>query len=171
MDIPARMLEPAQIAPDTFVIRQLFGEGLNPVAMHVNSMVITGAEPVIVDCGPAVTRQAWLDTVFGIVDPSDVRWIFLSHDDIDHTGNLPQVLDLCPQATLVTNWFSMERMASEYLLPLAPDAVGERRRALPPPATASSSPSCPPRSTAPPPAGSSTPRRASTGPPTASPAP
>jgi flavorubredoxin len=118
MDIPARMLEPSQIAPDTFVIRQLFGEGLNPVAMHVNSMVITGAEPVIVDCGPAVTRQAWLDTVFGIVDPSDVRWIFLSHDDIDHTGNLPQVLDLCPQATLVTNWFSMERMASEYLLPL-----------------------------------------------------
>jgi flavorubredoxin len=118
MDIPARMLEPAQITPDTFVIRQLFGEGLNPVAMHVNSMVITGAEPVIVDCGPAVTRQAWLETVFGIVDPSDVRWIFLSHDDIDHTGNLPQVLDLCPQATLVTNWFSMERMASEYLLPL-----------------------------------------------------
>ena len=25
--------------------------GVNPVAMHVNSMVITGAEPVIVDCG------------------------------------------------------------------------------------------------------------------------
>jgi flavorubredoxin len=118
MDIPARMLEPLQIAPETHLIRQLFGEGVNPVAMHINSMVITGAEPVIVDCGPALTRQAWLETVFGLVDPADVKWIFLSHDDIDHTGNLPQVLDLCPQATLVTNWFSMERMASEYLLPL-----------------------------------------------------
>ncbi len=62
--------------------------------------------------------QSWLDTVFGLVDPSDVKWIFLSHDDIDHTGNLPQVLDLCRDATVVTNWFSMERMASEFLMPL-----------------------------------------------------
>src|SRR3954454_18813913 len=130
MDIPARMLEPTQIAPDTFVIRQLFGEGLNPVAMHVNSMVIAGAEPVIVDCGPAVTRQAWLDTVFGIVDPGDVRWIFLSHDDIDHTGNLPQVLDLCSNATLVNELVLDGAHGVGVPAPAAPHAVGERRRAL-----------------------------------------
>ena len=29
----------------------------------------------------------------------------------------PRVLDLCPRATLVTNWFSIERMACDYLLP------------------------------------------------------
>jgi len=118
MDAPIRMLAPELIAPDTHVIRQLAGEGMGPVATFVNSMVITGAEPVIVDCGPSVSREAWLETVFGLVEPGDVRWIFLSHDDVDHTGNLPQVLDACPQATLVTNWFSMERMAADYQLPL-----------------------------------------------------
>ncbi|MDQ3896795.1 MAG: MBL fold metallo-hydrolase [Actinomycetota bacterium] len=113
-----RRLEPERVASDTYVIRQLFGEGIAPAAVYVNSMVIAGAEPVIVDTGPAVARDDWMADVFSIVDPADVRWVFLSHDDHDHVGNLPQVLDLCPNATLVTNMFTIERLASEYLLPL-----------------------------------------------------
>jgi glyoxylase-like metal-dependent hydrolase (beta-lactamase superfamily II) len=27
--------------------------------------------------------------VFSLVDPEDVRWIFLSHDDGDHIGGSP----------------------------------------------------------------------------------
>lgn len=118
MEAPIRFLETELVAPDTHVIRQLTGEGVAPVAVFVNSMVITGAEPIIVDAGPSITRAGWLDHVFELVDPADVRWIFLSHDDVDHTGNLRQVLELCPQATLVTNWFSVERMAADGMLPL-----------------------------------------------------
>ncbi len=113
-----RRCEPEPIAPDTWVIRQMFGEGVAPVGVYVNSLVIAGAEPVIVDTGPAVARDDWMHDVFSIVDPGDVRWIFLSHDDIDHTGNLLEALDLCPNATLVTNMFTVERMAAETLLPL-----------------------------------------------------
>jgi flavorubredoxin len=113
-----RFCETELVAPDTHVIRQITGERTNPVAIYVNSMVITGAEPIIVDCGPAITRAGWLDHAFELVDPIDVRWIYLSHDDVDHTGNLLQVLDACPNATIVTNWFSVERMNSDYLLPL-----------------------------------------------------
>jgi flavorubredoxin len=47
------------------------------------------------------------------VEPEDVRWIFLSHDDGDHTGALLDVLERCPQATFVTNFFSVERLALE----------------------------------------------------------
>jgi flavorubredoxin len=118
MDVPVRACETEIVAPDTHLIRLLFGEGAGPVATYVNSMVITGAEPVIVDCGPAVVRSEWTEKVFEVVDPSDVRWIYLSHDDADHTGNLAPVLELCPQATLVTNWFMVERMAADGALPL-----------------------------------------------------
>jgi flavorubredoxin len=118
MDAPIRFCETQTIAPGTHVVRQLYGEGVNPFAIHVNSMVITGAEPMIVDCGPAVTRAGWLDHAFELVDPADVRWVYLSHDDSDHTGNLREVLDRCPRATLVTNWTSVERIGADYLLPL-----------------------------------------------------
>jgi flavorubredoxin len=118
VEAPIRFMDTDEIAPNTFVIRQIIGEGVAPMAVHLNSMVITGEEPVIVDTGVALTRDEWMRRVFGLVDPEAVRWVFLSHDDHDHVGNLLQVLDLCPNATLVTNWFSVERLAGDYALPL-----------------------------------------------------
>jgi flavorubredoxin len=51
--------------------------------------------------------------VTSVVDPSDVRWIFLSHDDGDHLGNMHPILDLAPDATVVANFFANERAALE----------------------------------------------------------
>jgi flavorubredoxin len=117
------MCEPELVAPGTYVVRQLAGEGMGPVATYVNSSVIVGAEPVLIDVGPAVTRRSWMDTTFSLVDPGDVRWIYLSHDDVDHVGNLLQVLDACPSATLVTTWFMVERMSAEFGLDLPMDRM------------------------------------------------
>ena len=61
--------------------------------MPVNSLVILGEEPIVVDTGAPVHREHWLEMVYGIVDPEDIRWVFLSHEDGDHTGALDQVLD------------------------------------------------------------------------------
>jgi flavorubredoxin len=46
-----------------------------------------------------------------------VRWITISHDDADHVGNLDVVLELCPNATLVSSWFITERMSVELAPP------------------------------------------------------
>ena len=127
---PLRRVEPDRIADDTYVIRQIMGEGTAPVAVYVNSMVIAGAEPTIVDFGPTVNGDAWLEDVFSIVEPEDVRWLFLSHDDPDHTGNLLEVLERASNATLVTNWFSVERLPDRVLAAAPPDALGERRRVV-----------------------------------------
>lgn len=116
-DVPAT--RPQTIAPDTWLIPNLApaGDGL---FLPVNSMVIRGREPVIVDTGAPLHRALWLEKVFAVVEPEDVRWIFLSHDDGDHTGGLLDVLERCPRATLVTNFFSVERLALEKpALPLA----------------------------------------------------
>jgi len=110
--------EPLKVAADTYLIRALYGEGEAPVSIYVNSMVITGREPVIVDTGGAGNRDNWLDDVFGLVAPTDVRWVFISHEDHDHVGNLAQVLDLCPNAKLVTTWFQAERLKTDYKLPI-----------------------------------------------------
>jgi flavorubredoxin len=116
MKLPALDTVPATrphcIAPDTWLIPNLApaGDGL---FLPVNSMVIRGREPVIVDTGAPLHRALWLDKVFSVVEPEDVRWIFLSHDDGDHTGGLLDALERCPNATLVTNFFSVERLALE----------------------------------------------------------
>lgn len=101
-------VQPYQVAPETYVIPQLLEAP--PIGLvYVNSMVITGAEPVLVDTGAPCRRAQWLEHAWNLVDPADVRWVFLTHDDHDHAGNLRQVMEACPNATLVTTWFSMAR--------------------------------------------------------------
>jgi hypothetical protein len=56
-DVPAT--PPALIAPDTFLIPNLVPAG-DGQYLPVNSMVIRGREPVIVDTGAPVHRALWL---------------------------------------------------------------------------------------------------------------
>ena len=113
----ADIREPYRVAPDTWVIPEIV-PGPPGTIVPMNSMVIAGAEPVIVDTGNALSRDQWLDAAFSIVEPDDVRWVFLSHDDHDHSGNLATVLDLCRHATLVTTQFTVERVVRAIELPL-----------------------------------------------------
>ena len=88
MEMSITFPDPLRIAEGTYLIRPLGQAPGAPVAMHVNSLVIQGAEPVIVDTGAKLLREPWAEQVFGLVEPQDVKWIFLSHDDADHAGNL-----------------------------------------------------------------------------------
>ena len=108
---------PHRLADDTWLLPQFLPAGPDGF-VPVSSMVITGAEPVLVDTGAPVHRAGWLEAAWSVVDPADVRWVFLSHDDVDHVGNLLEVLDLCPRATLVTDFFSVQRLAAVMSLPL-----------------------------------------------------
>jgi flavorubredoxin len=103
---------PHQITEDTFLIPDHLGESNGSLVVQLNSMVICGEQPVVVDTGAPVNRARFLDQLFGLVDPATVRWVFLSHEDIDHSGNLESVLEACPQATLATSWFAMVRLAA-----------------------------------------------------------
>jgi flavorubredoxin len=113
----ADIREPYRVADDTWIIPELV-PGPPGMVIPLNSMVIAGAEPVIVDTGNALSRAEWLDAAFSIVEPDDVRWVFLSHDDHDHSGNLEAVLELCQNATLVTTHFTLERVVRAMELPM-----------------------------------------------------
>ena len=115
---PTRRVEPELIAPDTYLIHQVQDAVGAPLSVYLNSMVIRGAEPVIIDTGTIANREQWLADVFSLVAPEDVRWIFLSHDDIDHTGNLEQVMERCPNATLVASWALQERHSNAFEFPM-----------------------------------------------------
>ena len=103
-------------AEDTYVIPNVLEAP--PIGLiYFNTLVIRGKEPTIVDTGAPIFRQDWLSRIGTIVDLDDVKWIFLSHDDRDHSGNVVQALAACPNATLLTTWFSVGRMADEWSLP------------------------------------------------------
>jgi flavorubredoxin len=115
---PTTYVPPTRIAADTYVIHQVQPALGEPLFVYLNSMVIVGEEPVIVDTGTPANREQWLSDVFSLVEPDDVRWVFLSHDDVDHSGNLEQVMTACPNARLVCNWAMVERHTNCFDFPL-----------------------------------------------------
>lgn len=115
---PTIHIPPTQIARDTYVVHQVQPALGERQFVCLDSMVILGREPVVVDTGTLANRARWLDDVFGLVHPNDVRWIFLSHDDVDHTGNLDDALAACANARLVCDWAMVERLTSCFDLPL-----------------------------------------------------
>lgn len=110
-------LAPTRVARDTFVIHDHVGEGTSPMVVAMNSLVIRSAEPVVVDTGTAENRERFFADLASVVDPADIRWVFLSHDDVDHTGNVNELMASAPHATLVASWFLQERMGSTLEVP------------------------------------------------------
>jgi flavorubredoxin len=114
---PKTRFAPTRVAPDTFLVHDHQGEGTAPVSVALNTMVIRGAEPVVVDTGMAENTEQYLADVFSLVEPEDIRWVLISHDDVDHTGALNALMDLAPHATLVIDWFMHERMGASLRVP------------------------------------------------------
>ncbi len=82
--------------------------------LPVNAYLIGGDEPVLVDTGLPYEREQFLDTLWSLVDPGALRWVFLTHEDPDHAGNLLAVLDQAATARLVTNYVTVGKLREQW---------------------------------------------------------
>ncbi|MCE9661973.1 MBL fold metallo-hydrolase [Halomonas sp. M5N1S17] len=78
--------------------------------LTINAFLHKGREPLLVDTGLAALGDAFLDALEAEIDLRDLRWIWLSHTDADHIGNLVRILQRAPQARVVTNFLGMGKM-------------------------------------------------------------
>jgi glyoxylase-like metal-dependent hydrolase (beta-lactamase superfamily II) len=97
MESPRRITQDVSILPSSMPIP---GLGILPV----NAFVIAGEEPVLVDTGLHQDRGAFQDALGSVIDPADLRWIWLTHPDQDHVGSLRDILEAAPQARLITTF-------------------------------------------------------------------
>ena len=109
---------PTQVTPDTYLIHEVQCTLGQPLCVYINSAVILAEEPVLIDTGSRHNQRAWLEDTFTLVDPMEVRWVFISHEDADHVGNLDAVMEACPNATLVCNWALVEPHTNAFDVPL-----------------------------------------------------
>ena len=113
------MDDPYQATPDVHVLPThlpLPGMGVLPI----NAYVLHAAEPVVVDTGLGVgiDGEAFIDALRSVIDPRTIRWVWLTHDDADHTGNIERVFELAPEAKLVCHGMAALRMSSWWPVPL-----------------------------------------------------
>ncbi|HUR18523.1 MAG TPA: MBL fold metallo-hydrolase [Acidimicrobiales bacterium] len=111
------MNHPYQPSPDVHVLPtalSLPGVGV----LTINAYLLHSEEPVLIDTGIGGDSDDFIDALQSIVDLSKLRWVWLTHDDADHTGSIQRVMELAPQAKLVTHAMSALRMATWWPVPL-----------------------------------------------------
>ncbi|MFF9013320.1 MBL fold metallo-hydrolase [Streptomyces sp. NPDC014870] len=86
--------------------------------LPVNAYVVTAKEPVVVDTGLSLDDRDFVATLSTVVDLDDVRWIWLTHPDKDHTGGIFDLLAAAPEAKVVTTFLGAGEMTTERPLPM-----------------------------------------------------
>jgi len=90
------------------------GFGLVPV----NAFVIKGQEPILVDTGAVIESDEFMTALRSVIDPADLRWIWLTHTDFDHIGCLQRLLEEQPQIRLITTFLGVGIMSLTAPLPM-----------------------------------------------------
>ena len=86
--------------------------------LPVNAFLLRGTQPLLVDTGLPQSREEFLTTLGDLVEPADLRWIWLSHPDRDHTGSLYELLELAPQARIITTFLGVGICSIDRPLPM-----------------------------------------------------
>jgi flavorubredoxin len=104
-------------APDIEVLTSSFpilGFGLVPI----NAFVLKGSEPMLVDTGAVIQKGEFMAALRSVIDPAELRWVWLSHTDFDHIGMLHELLEENPRLRVITSFLSVGIMTLSSPLPL-----------------------------------------------------
>lgn len=114
MDAP-RMMDPRRVVDtDTHSLTAWLpvpGFGMLPV----NAFVLEAEQPVLIDTGLAALREPFMAALRDMLALRELRWIWITHADADHVGNLAAVLEEAPNARVVTTFLGMGKLGMQGL--------------------------------------------------------
>ena len=111
------MEQPYRVVDDVFVLpssETAPGHGVLPV----NAYLVAARSPILIDTGLAMESEAFLKSLWSLVDPEDLGWVLLTHEDPDHAGNLLAVLERASQARLVVNYVTLGKLLEAFSISL-----------------------------------------------------
>jgi hypothetical protein len=73
-------------------------------SLAVNAYVLHGSEPLLVDTGTVAGSTEFMAALASVIDPADLRWIWLTHTDFDHIGSLTPLLEQNQKIRVVTSF-------------------------------------------------------------------
>ncbi|MBD2384575.1 diflavin flavoprotein [Cylindrospermum sp. FACHB-282] len=101
-------IELVEIAEDTTAIRSLDWDrdrfdiefGLQNGTTY-NSFLIRGEQTALVDTSHEKFRQLYFDTLTGLINPTEIDYLIVSHTEPDHSGLIKDLLQMAPEITVV----------------------------------------------------------------------
>lgn len=113
-------MEPVRLKPDVhwvgavdWNLREFHGYH-TPRGTTYNAYLITDRDPTLIDTVKAPFYPELLDRISKLIDPTAIKYVISNHVEMDHSGSLPQLLKLLPNATLITSTKGEPGLRSHY---------------------------------------------------------
>jgi flavorubredoxin len=79
-----------------------------------NSYLIVDEKVVLVDTVWEPFQDEWLANLRKIIDPARIDYVVANHAEPDHSGGLPALMRLCPNATVIVSKKGAESIPGHY---------------------------------------------------------
>jgi flavorubredoxin len=90
------------------------GVPVPPAGTSLNAFLILDEKTALIDTGSIGTRDAMLENIKRVADPSIINYIILTHNCIDHCGGLAPVLEAAKNAKVVASELTALRLPLVY---------------------------------------------------------
>ena len=102
-------LEPVNVAPGVYWVGVIdwnlrdFHGYETPKGGTYNAYLVVDEKIALIDTVKAPFADEMIRKIKQIIDPSKIDYVISNHVEMDHSGSLPAILELAPNATLVTS--------------------------------------------------------------------
>ncbi len=79
-----------------------------------NSYLILDEKKALVDTVWAPFTDEFIDGLSEVIDPAELDYVVVNHAEPDHSGGLPALMRLCPDATVVASKRGVESVSGHY---------------------------------------------------------
>jgi len=93
-----------------------------------NAFLVMGEQPVLIDTVKAPYRDEMLARVASVVSPKEVKVIVSHHAEMDHSGCLPQVIELIRPEKVYASTMGVKNLADQFHHPHQITAVRDGER-------------------------------------------
>jgi flavorubredoxin len=96
-----------------------------PWGTTYNSYLISAEKPTLVETVKVNFRDEYVEKLKSLVNPLDIAYVILNHTEADHTGALPWVVEVAPNARVVTSEAAGRQTHQLFHLEKEPLTVGD----------------------------------------------
>ena len=127
---PRLSLQQQPIAADTTTIRSLDWDrsrfdiefGLRNGTTY-NAFLVRGERTALIDTSHAKFRDTWLAMLTGLIDPTRIDHLIVSHTEPDHSGLIGDLIDLHPEIEIVGSKVAIQFLEDQVHRPFRSRAV------------------------------------------------
>ena len=96
-----------------------------PWGTTYNSYLIMAGKPTLVEAVKVTFRDEYVEKLKSLIDPLKIEYLILNHTEADHSGAVPWLAEVAPNARVVTSEAAGRQIHQLFHLEREPLAVGD----------------------------------------------